>query len=101
MRLTEEKDEASRVLTIFIDGSLDTSTALDLEEYMEPYYNQFQRIILDFANVTYLSSAGMRVLLRADTAMGGEGGFALRNVNSDVKEVLFLTGFCKILTILE
>lgn len=101
MILLKEKNDGDGVMTINVEGSVDTTTAPELESCLEKLYSEARKIILDFSSVSYISSAGLRVLLRADSAMGGEGKFALKNVNSDVKEVLSLTGFCEIITILE
>jgi len=99
MKLIPEENEQEQSVTIMIDGSIDTLTAPDLEDFLTRYYGKVRKITLDFLKVSYISSAGLRALLKADKAMGGNGNFSLKNINSDVKEVLTLTGFCDIITI--
>ena len=101
MKLNAEENPAESVVTVNIEGSVDTVTASELEEYLSRFYGQFTKMILNFQQVTYISSSGLRVLLRADAAMNGNEGFALKNVNADVREVLELTGFTDLVTILE
>ena len=57
-------------------------------------------LVLDFAKVAYISSAGLRVLLSTQKKMNAaEGTFVVRNINEIVKEVFEVTGFDEILTI--
>ena len=54
---------------------------------------------MDFANVQYISSAGLRVLLSAHKVMSKKGGMKLRNVREDIMEIFDVTGFSDILDI--
>lgn len=56
-------------------------------------------LTLDFANLDYISSAGLRVLLSAHKAMCGKGGMKVTHANEIVKEVFDVTGFVDILNI--
>jgi len=100
MKLMVQQDDAAGIITISAEGSVDTVTAPDLEKCLKKYYEKQKKIVVDFSKVSYVSSAGLRVLLHADSSMGS-GNFVLKHVNPDVKEVLSLTGFCEILTILD
>ena len=56
--------------------------------------------MLDLADVPYMSSAGLRLLLTAHKAMMAKGGeLKITNIQPTVKEVLDITGFSDILNI--
>lgn len=80
-------------------GRLDTLTAPMLEQDMEPILEKATELILDLAELEYISSAGLRVLLKLQKRMNNCGTMELRNVNETVMEVLEITGFADILTI--
>ena len=57
-------------------------------------------MVIDLANVPYMSSAGLRLLLSAHKTMHGNGGeLQIANVQAAVREVLDITGFSDILNI--
>lgn len=85
--------------TIAIEGSVDTVTAPELEAAIAALPATLERLILDFAAVDYVSSAGLRVLLAADQRLSASGALVLRNVNPDVREVFEMTGFDELLTL--
>ncbi len=87
-------------LTVFLTGRLDGNTAPQLETELKPKLANVQALVLDFAELTYVSSAGLRVILSAQKAMQHQkGSMLVRGVNTEVMEVLELTGFSEILTI--
>lgn len=86
-------------LTLTLIGRLDTTTAPKLEAELKHSISGVQTLIFDFAEVAYISSAGLRVLLAAQKVMNRQGTMILRNVNEAVSEVFEITGFCDILTI--
>lgn len=86
-------------LTIALTGRLDTTTAPQLEAQMKPALNGVDALVLDFAGLDYLSSAGLRVLLAAQKQMNKQGSMVVRNVNETISEIFDVTGFCDILTI--
>ena len=55
--------------------------------------------VLDFEKITYISSAGLRVLLALQKRMGLHGDMVVRHVDSMVMEILEMSGFVDILTI--
>ena len=57
------------------------------------------KYLLDFSELEYLSSAGLRVLLVAQRIMGKKGHMPVRNVNESVMEILTITGFNNVLDI--
>ena len=87
-------------LTIFIDGRIDTTTSPILQEYLQKELGGVKELILDFENVEYVSSAGLRVLLFAQKTMSSQGEMKVAHVNSDIMETFELTCFTDILTII-
>ena len=55
--------------------------------------------MLDFAELEYLSSAGLRVILAAQKVMNKQGEMIIKNVNDTINEIFEVTGFIDILTI--
>ena len=80
-------------------GRLDTTTAPDLEKELKASLNGVSELVLDFAGLEYISSAGLRVLLSAQKIMNKQGSMKLKNVNEIIMEILEVTGFSEILTI--
>lgn len=85
--------------TFFLEGRLDTVTSPQLEEALKQHYETAESLILDFAKLDYISSAGLRVLLSAQKQMHKKGGTVIKNANSEIKEIFDVTGFADILTV--
>lgn len=86
-------------LTVTLTGRLDTTTAPALEAELKRSIGGVETLILDFAAIEYISSAGLRVLLQAQKVMNRQGSMTVRHVNDVVHEVFEVTGFADILTI--
>ena len=86
-------------LEIALEGRLDTMTAPELEAELNASMAGAESLTLDFSNLDYISSAGLRVLLSAHKAMSAKGGMKITHVNEIVSEVFDVTGFADILTI--
>ena len=97
--MTIEKNLNGTELTITIAGRLDTVTAPQLEAEFKQSINGIEKLVLDFAELEYLSSAGLRVILAAQKVMNKQGEMVIRNVNETVNEIFEVTGFIDILTI--
>ena len=82
-----------------LEGRLDTVTAPDLDKEIKESIEGIKELVLDFQKLDYVSSAGLRVLLSSQKIMNKQGTMKLVNVNSEVYEVLEITGFTDILTI--
>lgn len=85
--------------TLEIIGRLDTTTAPELEVVVDNYLADTQELVLDFQGLEYISSAGLRVLLKAQKSMMKRGKMKILNVNEAIMEVFEITGFSDILTI--
>ena len=99
--MTIEKKLDGSKMTVAIKGRLDTTTAPQLEAELRSDMDGIADLVFDFTNLEYISSAGLRVLLSTQKTMNRQGTMVVRNVNSDVMEVLEVTGFVDILTIEE
>ncbi len=97
--MTMNKQINGSTLTIAVEGRLDTMTAPELEAELKKDMPAADSLTLDFSNLAYISSAGLRVLLSAHKAMSGKGGMKITNVSEIVQEVFDVTGFADILTI--
>lgn len=82
-----------------VSGRLDTITAPSLDKTINEDIDGTKYLVLDFANLEYISSAGLRVLLAAQKKMQRIGSMKVKNVCTSVMEVFEITGFADILEI--
>ena len=97
--MTIKKNLNGTELTVTIVGRLDTTTAPELEIALKESFEGVEKLVLDFAELEYLSSAGLRVLLAAQKTMNKQGEMIIKNVNETINEIFEVTGFIDILTI--
>ena len=97
--MTIEKKLNGTELAVAITGRLDTTTAPQLEAELKQNIGGVEKLVLDFAALEYLSSAGLRVLLSVQKVMNKQGEMVIRNVNETINEIFEVTGFIDILTI--
>lgn len=98
MSLNIEK-RAENGVTFVLDGRLDTVTSPQFEKQLDETIENAASIVLDLEKLEYISSAGLRVLLKAQKAMKNEKSLKLKNVGDAVMEVLEITGFADFLDI--
>lgn len=96
--MTIDKALTGSTLTVTLDGRLDTITSPDLEQSLSDLTG-VAHLVLDFAKISYVSSAGLRVLLALQKRMAKQGDMVVRHVDKMVMEVLEMSGFVDILTI--
>ena len=94
-----KKEQNGPVLKISLSGRLDAVTAPDLDKVVQNDLAGVTELTLDFTELVYVASAGLRVLLLAQKRMKKQGFMKLTHVNKDVKDVLEMTGFIDFLTI--
>ena len=97
--MTIEKKINGEAVTLIVSGRLDTQTAPELEKELDSVLSGLKELTFDFANLEYVSSAGLRVILKAQKAMNAQGSMKLTGVNDSIMEVFDITGFLDILTI--
>ena len=96
--IIEKKIENGNV-TLTVAGRLDTTTAPELEKALDSSLEGIKELVFDMTNLEYISSAGLRVILKAQKAMNAQGSMKLVGVNDSIMEVFDITGFLDILII--
>lgn len=101
MNIQERREGDWMVLTI--DGRVDGHTAPDLETVIKQRIEEgVTRLLLDLSLTLYLSSAGLRVLLGTlKTLRTAAGDLQLRDPRENVREVLDISGFSSLFTIID
>jgi len=94
-----EKKVDGTKMTIGLQGRLDTMTAPELDKELHESLEGKTELVIDLAELEYVSSAGLRVLLSAQKVMNKQGSMVVKNVNEQIMEVFEVTGFSDILTI--
>ena len=95
------KKTEGKTLTIALEGRLDTTTSPQLEAELHPDIDSAEETIFDLAQLQYISSAGLRVLLSAQKIMNKQGTMTIRNVCPEIMDIFDVTGFVDILNIEE
>jgi len=97
LEITTKKLDST--LIVGLEGRIDTTTAPELEAGLGASFEEITNLVLDFAKVSYISSAGLRVLLVAQKTMAKQGQMSIRNVSEEIMDIFDVTGFSDILTI--
>ena len=97
--MTIEKKLNGEVATLVVAGRLDTQTAPELEKEVDSVVSGVKELTFDMTGLEYVSSAGLRVILKAQKIMNAQGSMKLTGVNDSIMEVFDITGFLDILTI--
>lgn len=79
--------------TLTLVGRLDTVTAPELEKTLSDLLPGIDHLVLDLTDLEYISSAGLRVILKTYKALAEKGGLKLTGVRESVQEVFDITGF--------
>lgn len=99
-----EKSSTENKLILYLKGRLDTQTSEEFQQDMEEYLDEVnESLVLDFSEIEYLSSAGLRAILyitKKLKTLEGEHHFSIINVRSSVMEVFDMTGFTDMINIL-
>lgn len=91
---------AGGVTTAQVSGRIDSTTAPELDAKISGDLKGAKNFVLDFANVEYISSAGLRVVLAASKVVkGNQGSFKIINTSPLIKEIFDMTGFSEVITI--
>lgn len=97
--MTIEKKLNGQSATLVVVGRLDTQTAPELEKELDGVVSGLKELTFDMTGLEYVSSAGLRVILKAQKLMNAQGSMKLTGVNDSIMEVFDITGFLDILTI--
>ena len=80
-------------------GSIDGSTTAAMQEQVLPLVQPGTHLVVDMANVDFMSSAGLRMMLLLFRSVSAQGGkMVLTGVSEDIKDTMSLTGFLDFLT---
>ncbi len=93
----KEKD----AVVVFVKGRLDAGSSPELEKEIEKLIaGEEKHLILDMAELSYISSAGLRVILAGTKKLKSKGGsLSVASLGSVVKEVFEVSGFNSIIPI--
>lgn len=98
MNINKKYDENE--LTLTLEGRIDTITSTDLDKEINDELGKFNSLIIDFTDVEYISSAGLRVLIANQKKLKADDiPLVIKNVNDTVSEIFRMSGFEKILDI--
>ncbi len=97
--MTIKQEKNADKLTLLIAGRIDTKTAPELEQVVKTELEGVTELVLDLAETSYISSAGLRVMLMAQKQMNKQGRMKVVHASSDLMEIFEVTGFSDILTI--
>lgn len=94
------KNYNEKELTLSVEGRIDTITSQELEEVINGELGNFDSLIIDFSNLEYISSAGLRVLIATQKKLKPDDiPFVIINVNDTIRKIFSMSGFDKILKI--
>ncbi|MBS1369086.1 MAG: STAS domain-containing protein [Lentisphaeria bacterium] len=98
MEISEVKDGS--ILTVTLNGRFDALAAIELEKKLSAELAGVTALIFDFAQVPYIASAGLRVILQFQKTMSAAGGsMKLIHVAPPVREVFEITRLIKFITL--
>ena len=99
MEIKKERD--GEKLTVELIGRLDAVTAIQLDKDISKSLDDVKDLTIDLANLDYIASAGLRILLKLQKRMNDQGNMQIKNVKREVREVLDMTGFSRLLSMEE
>ena len=94
-----KKNKEDKKLTVSLAGRLDTSGAPKLEDELMPSLAGVADLDIDLRELTYISSAGLRVFLAAQKVMDIQGQMVISGASDEVTEIFEDTGFIDILNL--
>ena len=97
--LNIDKKVDGKNIELVLSGRIDTTTAPELDKAIQEIIGNAENLVFNFANIDYISSAGLRVLLTSQKAMNKQGSMKVIHVNESVMEIFEVTGFSEILSI--
>ena len=95
---TNHEREGSK-LTIHIHGKIDTAASSVFEDELNSSLDGVEELVLDLSDMSYISSAGLRVFLTTQKRMNSQGKMTIVGVNETIEEIFDITGLLEIFTI--
>lgn len=93
------KEKTGLKLLVKVSGRIDTNTAGEFGTQINDELEDVNNLTIDFAEVNYVSSVGLRAILELQKIMNTQGQMKIINVKPDIMEIFEMTGFTNILTI--
>ena len=97
--MTIESSKIDKTIAMLtLSGRLDTANAPMLERKINQWGNEINELVLDFADLEYISSMGLRLLLQTHKSMKEKNKrLMIKNMRDSVREVFEMTGFLKLM----
>ena len=91
-------DNENKVLRIFLEGEINSYNSDNVSQEIDDITanQKFDKLVLDFSKVSYISSAGLRVVLKLKQK---HQDFAVVETSLDVYDIFSMTGFASIMTV--
>ena len=87
-------------LTLSVEGRINSVTSKELDKEINDEIGNFDSLIMDFTNLEYISSAGLKVLIATHRKLKPDNiPFIIKNANDVIMEVFRLSGVDKVLKI--
>ena len=99
MSLEISKKQNGSSLEIALAGSLDAVTSPQLEAELENCLDGVTDLVFDYSDLSYISSAGLRMMVYASKKMSGSGRMKIVHVSGILREVFEVTGLTEMLDI--
>ena len=99
--LTIHKTTQNGVVTFELEGRLNSTSAPELEAAVNCSIAEAKAVVFDFTKLTYMSSAGLRILLTTQQAMEDTNrpDVTVKGANKGIKGVFAVTGFDNVLNV--
>lgn len=97
-----EKTMEGDIVVLNVSGQLTTATAAEFEKAVNEVLETESNLVLDFANLDFLASSGLRVILSTQKKINTkDGALVIRNVNKVVMDVFEMTGLRDFLNVFK
>lgn len=94
-----KKEMKDGILYVALTDKLDTLTSHTLLENLKDDIETAHKVVFDFIDLNYISSAGLRVLLTYQKKLGGKECVVINNSNDVIKNIFEVTGFINLLEV--
>lgn len=95
-----KKTSDGTTLNVSLKGRLDTANSGEVSQDLLSSLTGMKRVVLDFMELVYISSSGLRILLQLVKQLKAQQGeLIVRNVSAEIMDVFKMTGFNSLLTI--
>ena len=94
------KSYNGKELTLSVEGRINTVTSKDLDKEINEELGNFDSLIMEFSDLEYISSAGLKVLVATQRKLKSDNiPFIIKNASDAVEEVFRLSGVDRVLEI--